>query len=57
MSTHVLDKQIDQALRDVSMPYCMTHLVCKSALTVGWSRFLCLCHLLLTLVYLGAETC
>lgn len=55
MSTHVLDKQFDKMLRDEGIPDSMTRLVGKGRAVGYSSRRLCFCHLLLTLVDLGAQ--
>ena len=55
MSTHVLDKQVDEMLRDVGVPDGMAHLVRHRGLVAGRGGLLRFCHLLLAPVNLGAH--
>ena len=57
VSTHVLDKQIDEMLEEEGMPNGVARLVCQLFLVAGWISRRCLCryHFLLALVYLSAE--
>ena len=55
VSTHVLDKQIDQTLQEESMSDCMARLVSNRRAVVGSGGRLRFCHLLLALVDLGTQ--